>query len=225
MTKQKEFNNIKFNNPVFKPSIKPTKFYVKVFVLFALVFMLLNSTALTIIAETNYYHNKIVEKSFTNFNDLGFITHQNNAKDFQFGLANSDFNGCAWVAIYNACNVLNIDISIAEIIKELDLFALNAYGLLGGNPLYVKSFFEKRGYDVNIHLNKNNFNTAATNSDVSIIGYVWHNILDGGHFQVMINCEQYPNTFQLYNSTYIKTMETYLTEKSNSHMFLITINS
>ncbi len=225
MSKLKKYNTKQFNSLVFKPNTKPKSFYVKVFILVSLVIILLNSVALNIIAETNFHHNKKMEQTFSNFNSSGFITHQNNAKDFKFGLANSDFNGCGWVAVYNACKVLGIDITISEIIKELDLFALNAYGLLGGNPFYVKRFFEKKGYEAKIHLNKNNFNTAASSSQVSVIGYVWHNILDGGHYQTLVKHSSQANAFQFYNSSYTKTMEQYITEKSDAHLFLITINS
>lgn len=201
---------------------KKTKKWVKVLAITLASLAVITTANLIfskITSNANYAHNKSVEQTFLSKLSTNFINSQTSTSMFKVGVKNSDFNGCGWISIYNANQILGIDVPIADIIHEIDFAGLLANGLLGTNPLAITSFYEKRNVKTNVYLNHDVFEEKASQSKAFIMGRVTYNT---GHY----NAGQFleGDEFEFYNSYRVRTMQNYLDAFDGYLMFLITLN-
>lgn len=178
-----------------------------------------NLIFLKITSNANYKHNLSVQQSYLNSMTGNFINSQSSTKLFKVGVKDSKFNGCGWISIYNANQILSIDVPIADIINEIDFTGLLANGLLGTNPLAITSFYQKRGVDTNVYFNRDVFSDKASQSTAFIIGRVTYNT---GHYNA--GQLQEGDKFVFYNNYAVRTMQSYFDTFDNHLMFLITLN-
>ena len=93
----------------------------------------------------------------------GYIYNQNtgNASKLWFGFFRSSYNGCGWIATYNATIMLGRRVAPCDIIGEYELTGAILYGVFGIQPYAVSNFFRLRGYKVTVTYNSNKFDQTA----------------------------------------------------------------
>lgn len=104
----------------------------------------------------NYLYNKDLpdQPNVNIFDSDGYLREQSESDvgKYRYGYTLTMYQGCGWIATYNAAKILGLDIPPCEIIREYELNGVLAYGYLGSQPLAIAQFFMRRGYDVNIKL-------------------------------------------------------------------------
>ena len=101
------------------------------------------------------------------------------ARALRYGFFRSGYNGCGWIAAYNACRILGEDVPPAEIISDFERYGAILFGLFGTSPAAMTHFFRKRGYQAVSTGKRERFDALAKASDVSVLWY-WHR--KGAHF-------------------------------------------
>ena len=91
----------------------------------------------------------------------GYIYNQNkgNAAKYKFGFFRSSYNGCGWIATYNATIMLGKRIAPHKIIAEYELTGAVLYGTFGIQPYAISAFFWNKGYKVTITYDTRKFDT------------------------------------------------------------------
>lgn len=119
----------------------------------------------------------------------GLLYNQREApvRSLRYGFFPSGYNGCGWVAAYNACTVLGEDVSPAEIISDFERYGAILFGLFGTVPAALTHFFRKRGYRADSTGKRERFDALAKASDVSVLWF-WHS--RGAHFIAVQPSEQ-----------------------------------
>ena len=103
----------------------------------------------------------------------GYIYNQNKgrASEYYFGFFKSSYNGCGWIATYNAAIMLGTHYNPNEIIAEYEFTGAILGGTFGIQPYAISWFFESKGYDVTITYDTKKFNEIAKKSTSNIIFY------------------------------------------------------
>lgn len=111
----------------------------------------------------------------------GFIYDQSSGKvaNLRFGFFKSSFNGCGWIATYNALILLGKKPKVEEIILEYELTGAVLYGAFGVQPYAVTHYFRFRGYKVETTYNSQKVDSVAKKHTCNILFY-WHN--SGAHY-------------------------------------------
>lgn len=73
----------------------------------------------------------------------GLIINQSKLKTIPYGKYTSDYNGCGWIATYNAMKLLGEKVEVKEIIRYLDKYNI-LDGKVGTNPIGIKKYFEEQ---------------------------------------------------------------------------------
>ena len=128
-----------------------------------------------------YFDANIISELRDHVSKESFIFGQRNpdVRDLGFGFFRSHYNGCGWIATYNALVLLGKKPKIKPIIREYELFGALLFGVFGLDPFAIGRFFRIRGYRVKTTLRIKKFDTAAENAQANVIFYFfkW-----GGHF-------------------------------------------
>lgn len=85
--------------------------------------------------------------------NTGFIEHQSQFSDFQFGSGTMNNNGCGVIATYNALYNLtggDVDIPFADISRAYERCGIIGGGVAGTSPAGMQMFFESQGYDTEL---------------------------------------------------------------------------
>jgi len=111
----------------------------------------------------------------------GYIYNQNtgNASKLWFGFFKSSYNGCGWIATYNATLMLGKRVEPHDIIRHYELTGAVLYGVFGIQPYAITHFFRFKGYKVTVTYNTKKFDEIAKKNSANIIWY-WHN--SGAHY-------------------------------------------
>ena len=96
-----------------------------------------------------------------------------------FGFYRSSFNGCGWIATYNATIMLGKRVAPAEIIGEYELTGAVLYGTFGIQPYAITAFFQNKGYKVTTTYDSSKFDKVAKENRANIIWF-WHS--SGTHY-------------------------------------------
>ena len=171
------------------------------------------------VSEINYSSNIKAEKSFANFED-GYINSQGSTNEFNYGFFHSRYNGCGWIATFNVCKYLGIEVSISEIIRAYDLYGTNFFGSLGTNPFAIMWYLQSKGLNVGISAKSEKFDELARNSDVSIFVYYG---FQGGHYQMLVPTTD--NMYTFYNPLETHTMQQNLDSVKDYYTALIYIKN
>ena len=111
----------------------------------------------------------------------GYICNQTRgtASKYWFGFFRSSYNGCGWIATYNALLMLRNRMEPHEIISKYEKSGAVMYGSFGIRPDAIKKFFKSKGYKVTMTYNSANFDKVAKKNKANIIWF-WHG--SGAHF-------------------------------------------
>lgn len=156
------------------------------------VFVLL-SGAYSIVHLTNRRHNRSVSTD-------GFLLNQREApaRELRYGFFSAGYNGCGWIAVYNACRILGEEVPPAEIISDFERYGAILFGLFGTWTGAVTHFFRKRGYRVNATRNPDRMDALASAAPVSILWF-WHR--KGAHFIALHPSEQSFVGYNVFSSS------------------------
>ena len=116
--------------------------------------------------ERNYNHN-------LNFEFRDFIHDQRSqGAQLKMGGRYGSYNGCAWIATFNAALLLGEFIHPADIISHYETKGgalIN--GEFGINPLAIKTFFQDQGFEANMQNFPPSVDEQIKNSSVSVLTY------------------------------------------------------
>lgn len=96
-----------------------------------------------------------------------------------FGFYRSSYNGCGWIATYNATIMLGKRVAPADIIGEYELTGAVLYGTFGIQPYAITAFFRNKGYKVTTTYDSSKFDKVAKKNQANIIWF-WHS--SGAHY-------------------------------------------
>lgn len=138
---------------------------MRFFIIVLLIYVLVQY----IISAVNYVKNIKLDS----YGDFGLIENQRSkpASDLRFALKNSGYNGCGWIACYNAFLLLDKQILPRNAILMLELLLTPVcLGFLGTNPLSIVLFLKLCGYRVKLNILKQD--SAPCDSNVGILLYM-----------------------------------------------------
>jgi len=106
------------------------------------------------------------------------------------------YNGCAWIATYNALLILGEHVHPAELIRNYQLTGGTLInGEFGINPSAIRNDFENRGYNVTMASLPSSVDDHIRASTVSILTYAH----SSGAHTVMVYYDNNNNVFHIYN--------------------------
>ncbi|MDR0307056.1 MAG: hypothetical protein LBI42_09510 [Chitinispirillales bacterium] len=161
----------------------------------------LTVATLNIIGSKNYKDN-------SNYKFSGHIYGQRNgdAANIKMGLGTGDYNGCGWIATYNALVSMGNPQHPADIVSYLDATGgVNILGAFGTNPEAIDQYLKGLGYDTKHTYRPSNLDDAIRNSANSI-GILAYAFPWGAHY-VMIEHNNVNGTFSVYNEYSIDSQE------------------
>lgn len=123
---------------------------------------------------SNKRHNRAAE-----FDELLLNQREAPVRGLRYGFFRSGYNGCGWIAAYNACRILGEDVKPAEIISDFERYGAILFGLFGTVPAALTHFFRKRGHRAVSTGKRERFDELAKDAKVCILWY-WHR--RGAHF-------------------------------------------
>lgn len=82
----------------------------------------------------------------------GYIERQELLGDLKFGVKDSAYGGCGWIAIWNVLKSKNIVLNEAYLISLVEKYSL-ASGLLGTKPSGIVAVFKQLGHKANMFTN------------------------------------------------------------------------
>jgi uncharacterized protein YukE len=160
------------------------------------------------------------------FNDFIYDQNSGDASQLKMGYFAGDWNGCGWVATYNAGRILGQTYKPADIIKFYDSHGgALVDGAFGVNPLAVDMYLNVHGVKAKIQNMPTKIDVRIEESVVSILLYLHNN---GGHYTAI----QYKDgAYYAYNNdpAYttepqpIPSIEAWLEERKFLVISLITI--
>ena len=100
-------------------------------------------------------------------------------KKLRFGFFQSGFNGCGWIAVYNALRLMGREPDAGKLIAELEWTGAMLFGVLGTWPYSVAHYFRLRGYRVRVTYRAGKYDETAREHEVNII---WFFHRKGAHF-------------------------------------------
>ncbi len=122
---------------------------------------------------SNYRHNKKASPEGLIVNQTGDVGK------LRYALFRTSYNGCGWIAVYNALCLLGRNEKAEDIIRELEWTGVFLFGVFGTRPLAIVRFLRRRGLSVRIVRDPEKYDAAAAESDASI---AWFFHKKGAHF-------------------------------------------
>ncbi len=126
-----------------------------------------------ILSIVNYSYNKKLKFS-------GYIDDQakGNAAKVKMGFYTGDYNGCGWVATYNALIILGKNVHPKDIVYYYEHHGSVLYGTLGILADAIADFFRQAKYKVKVTASTKDLDKKIKNSDATVLSY-FHS--QGGH--------------------------------------------
>lgn len=103
------------------------------------------------------------------FDSYIFGQGHGDASLLKLGFFKASHNGCGWVAIYNCCRMLGLNVQPYEIIDFLESINPLRIGFLGVHLLSLTIFFIKRGFKVRLTLRRSKFDERARGSQANVL--------------------------------------------------------
>lgn len=131
-------------------------------------------TLIVAVVTLAYLGNNVVHGVYNQGKERrGYIYNQKEgwASKLWFGFFRSSYNGCGWIATYNAAIMLGRHIDASDIISEYEMTGAVLYGVMGVQPYAITHFFRFRKYKVTVTYNVNKFDTVAKKHKANIIWY------------------------------------------------------
>lgn len=159
----------------------------------------------------------------------------------KFGSKTSNYNGCGWIAGYNALKLLDEPVDAASLIHDFE-DGVFAGGTLGTNPFFIGDYFKKKGYAVDYSFRDSEMPEKASKSNASILFFIRKDPLyHGAHFVAFAPTSTDLGEGKDVNETYytfyntmtnnqskgadIRTLEEMLASENIIEKLLITISS
>ncbi len=116
-------------------------------------------------------------------NHRGFIDCQWGMKAYRYGFFGSDYNGCGWIAAYNALKLLGESPSVHTVIYEFERYRV-LFGMFGSTVLGFSHYFENKGYKTTQLVSRNipKIENFMHCHDANIIFYFHPAPFKGAHF-------------------------------------------
>jgi len=138
-------------------------------------------------AQTHYkVNNKLNNKNYINNSRYKFnkcIINQSwnpKVRKIKMGLYTGDYNGCGWIAIYNALRLLRCyTIQPKNIMAYLERYGQLLYCTFGVSPWSIANYMSYIGYSVYMETSPKSINTKFKKYRVCILMYL-HN--KGAHY-------------------------------------------
>lgn len=138
----------------------------------------------------NLQHNRRQTIGDSHYEETGLIINQPNLKQWRYGAGTTDANGCGWIAIVNALQLLGTPAPPEEVIRWLEeqppLTGLSLGGRMGTYFWGIARYFKAHGYRIKIGITPKRRRQAAAWGQVSIAFYAR---LFGGHFVAFVPAE------------------------------------
>ena len=110
----------------------------------------------------------------------GFIMNQGgDTGKIRYGFFRTSYNGCGWIAVYNAARLMGENPRAERIISYLESWGLLIFGVFGTFPLAAAAYFLHMGHRVKITFDPKKYDIAAKKSAANI---VWYFHSRGAHF-------------------------------------------
>jgi len=152
----------------------------------------------------NYAHNRNIDFDLQTLIDNQALPPANQVRmGNRPGLNEGWYNGCGWIAAYNALIILGTPIHPAEIVNHIEEGGGTVLdGMFGTFPHAIERLFVEMGYDVNHNLfpQRLNLDNAIRNSRVSILAYTHTR---AAHF-IAIEYRPEDGTFVVYNDGFAR---------------------
>jgi hypothetical protein len=155
------------------------------------------------------------------FSDDGYIINQAFFSDVRYGIKNSDFNGCGWMAAYNLLKYSGFNISWQTVAKEMNRCTL-LFGLFGTNPFKLKKYLQQKGLFVKTTFVPSKASKALDITKAGILMY-FHN--KGAHFTAFYKIDSSKAKLRFLNvNSSSSTITGFLKEHSKlPFIYLITL--
>jgi hypothetical protein len=151
----------------------------------------------------------------------GYIINQGKLKAIQYGKYTSDYNGCGWIATYNAVKLMGEKEEVENIISYLNHYTI-VKGKFGTNPIGIKKYLKKKKFKLKSTFRINKFNDYAKHSYEGIVLYLWNGSCHYVAFQK--SGEQYRFLNEIYGKEDdIRTMKDFIKDAGVNIAYLITI--
>lgn len=126
----------------------PTKLFAK-FAVITTIYVCVFIVIPEIIKTNNYSNNQAAQSQLPD----EYIDSQEDVDYMKMGIKGADWNGCGWIAVYNAMIMLGNQQQAADVIRYFDGSGRTLlYGYFGANPFAVKNYFVMQGYSVSNNL-------------------------------------------------------------------------
>jgi len=148
------------------------------------------------------------------------------------GIATGSFNGCGWVAIYNALHYLKMWTHPSKIVFDIEMSnGMYGYGTLGISPAFALVYFRKKNKNTKLKLKPKNIDKEIKNAKCAILTYT-HS--QGAHY-IFVRWVKKEKKYYAYNVWSVDTdvrkfdsIEAFLKKGSNNKKYtpiaLVTIN-
>lgn len=140
------------------------------------------------------------------------------------GYYQGSYNGCGWVATYNATLMLGKASDPADIIYSYDKYGGTVgNGIFGVNPLAIKLYFDSIGVESNMYNLPVKADERISSSHVSILAYAHSN---GAHYVAIqyVDGKYYVYNYRNQNSAdQISSIDSWLKDYGYTAISLITI--
>ncbi len=138
---------------------------MRIFLILVLLYVLLQY----IVSAVNFIKNSNIELD----KRFGLIENQHDSavSNFRFGLKNSGYNGCGWIACRNAMALFGKTVSPQMAVLSLEmLLAPLCLGFFGANPLSLVLYLQLCGFSVKLNFKKRNADSCT--ADCGIVLYM-----------------------------------------------------
>lgn len=127
-----------------------------------------------------------------------FNQKSSDVSNMRFGFFKTKYNGCGWIAAYNAATLLGKKTSAQEVISECERRGGILGGVFGMFPFALKPMFEDWGYKVSTTLKVNEFDEFAKENTVSILAYIHSS---GVHIITVVNTSEGFYGFNVFDNS------------------------
>ena len=131
-------------------------------------------------------------------NDLIYCQRDIPKDQWRYGFRTSAATGCGWVATYNALRILGYRAEPENLIRMYERMLPLIHGNAGTATLAPALVFRNWGFPVRVVFDRKKFDTAAKESDATIVFYYWRKKWKlGAHF---VTVRHTPRGFVGYNT-------------------------
>ena len=111
----------------------------------------------------------------------GYLIDQRRLGEIPFGRRFSDYNGCGWVAVYNALRLLGERPRVADLVRELERGSLLG-GRAGVAPWRITRFLRQRGLRLRLAFRRKTIERLSAEGEAGVVLYLRRRLAEGAHY-------------------------------------------